>query len=176
MTDLFLASHFRFSRARIATNRNRYSQSRKHQYTPAPDIVHEAAGHAPILLDPTYAKYVKRFGQIGAKAFYKEEHDAFEAVRTLTIVKESPTSTPDEVTAAENNVIEKQNLVSGLSEAEQISRLFWWTVEYGLIGDIDNPKIYGAGLLSSVGESKHLLNRRCRKGSILYRGMYKYNL
>ncbi|MBL2346885.1 aromatic amino acid hydroxylase, partial [Klebsiella pneumoniae] len=86
------------------------------EYTPAPDIVHEAAGHAPILLDPTYAKYVKRFGQIGAKAFStKEEHDAFEAVRTLTIVKESPTSTPDEVTAAENNVLEKQKLVSGLS-------------------------------------------------------------
>ncbi len=59
------------------------------------------------------------------KAFStKEEHDAFEAVRTLTIVKESPTSTPDEVKAAENAVIEKQNLVSGLSEAEQISRLF----------------------------------------------------
>ncbi len=111
---------------------------------------------------------MKRFGQIGAKAFStKEEHDAFEAVRTLTIVKESPTSTPDEVKAAENAVIEKQNLVSGLSEAEQISRLFWWTVEYGLIGNIDDPKIYGAGLLSSVGESKHLLNRCCRKSSFL---------
>ena len=39
----------------------------------------------------------------------KEEHDAFEAVRTLTIVKESPTSTPDEVTAAENNVLENKS-------------------------------------------------------------------
>ena len=38
----------------------------------------------------------------------KEEHDAFEAVRTLTIVKESPTSTPDEVKAAENAVIENK--------------------------------------------------------------------
>ncbi|WP_459499356.1 aromatic amino acid hydroxylase [Bacillus sp. C1] len=134
------------------------------EYTPAPDIVHEAAGHAPILLDPTYAKYVKRFGQIGAKAFStKEEHDAFEAVRTLTIVKESPTSTPEEVMAAEKEVIEKQKLVSGLSEAEQISRLFWWTVEYGLIGNVDNPKIYGAGLLSSVGESKHCLTDAVEK-------------
>lgn len=134
------------------------------EYTPAPDIVHEAAGHAPILLDPTYAQYVKRFGQIGAKAFStKEEHDAFEAVRTLTIVKESPTSTPEEVEAAENMVIEKQKLVSGLSEAEQISRLFWWTVEYGLIGNIDAPKIYGAGLLSSVGESKHCLTDAVEK-------------
>lgn len=134
------------------------------EYTPAPDIVHEAAGHAPILLDSTYAKYVKRFGQIGAKAFStKEEHEAFEAVRTLTIVKESPTSTPEEVAAAENAVIEKQNLVSGLSEAEQISRLFWWTVEYGLIGNIEDPKIYGAGLLSSVGESKHCLTDAVEK-------------
>ncbi|MHC2832731.1 aromatic amino acid hydroxylase [Bacillus sp. F9_6S_D1_P_5] len=134
------------------------------EYTPAPDIVHEAAGHAPILLDPTYAKYVKRFGQIGAKAFStKEEHDAFEAVRILTIVKESPTSTPEEVADAENAVIEKQKLVSGLSEAEQISRLFWWTVEYGLIGNIDDPKIYGAGLLSSVGESKHCLTDAVEK-------------
>ncbi|MBE7146588.1 aromatic amino acid hydroxylase [Bacillus mycoides] len=134
------------------------------EYTPAPDIVHEAAGHAPILLDSTYAKYVKRFGQIGAKAFStKEEHDAFEAVRTLTIVKESPTSTPEEVAVAENAVIEKQNLVSGLSEAEQISRLFWWTVEYGLIGNINDPKIYGAGLLSSVGESKQCLTNAVKK-------------
>ncbi|PEY44418.1 phenylalanine 4-monooxygenase [Bacillus cereus] len=134
------------------------------EYTPAPDIVHEAAGHAPILLDPTYAKYVKRFGQIGAKAFStKEEHDTFEAVRTLTIVKESPTSTPEEVAAAETEVVEKQKLVSRLSEAEQISRLFWWTVEYGLIGDINHPKIYGAGLLSSVGESKHCLTDAVEK-------------
>ena len=44
------------------------------EYTPAPDIVHEAAGHAPILLDPTYAKYVKRFGQIGAKAFPQKKN------------------------------------------------------------------------------------------------------
>ena len=134
------------------------------EYTPAPDIVHEAAGHAPILLDPTYAKYVKLFGKIGAKAFStKEEHELFEAVRQLTIVKESRTSTPEEIIAAEKEVTEKQKHISGLSEAEQISRLFWWTVEYGLIGDLQNPKIYGAGLLSSVGESKHCLTDAVKK-------------
>ncbi|HDX9590705.1 TPA: aromatic amino acid hydroxylase [Bacillus pseudomycoides] len=134
------------------------------EYTPAPDIVHEAAGHAPILLDPTYAKYVKLFGKIGAKAFStKEEHELFEAIRQLTIVKESRTSTPEEVIAAEKEVAEKQKHISGLSEAEQISRLFWWTVEYGLIGDLQKPKIYGAGLLSSVGESKHCLTDAVKK-------------
>jgi phenylalanine-4-hydroxylase len=37
-----------------------------------------------------------------------------------------------------------------LSEMAQIRNLHWWT-EYGLIGTLDNPKIYGAGLLSSIG-------------------------
>ena len=41
-----------------------------------------------------------------------------------------------------------------ISEATRLARLNWWTVEYGLVGDIDNPKIYGAGLLSSIGESE----------------------
>jgi phenylalanine-4-hydroxylase len=36
-----------------------------------------------------------------------------------------------------------------LSEMAQIRNLHWWTVEY-LIGTLDNPKIYGAGLLSSI--------------------------
>jgi phenylalanine-4-hydroxylase len=38
----------------------------------------------------------------------------------------------------------------------QIRNLHWWTVEYGLIGTVENPKIY-AGLLSSIGESAHCI-------------------
>ena len=38
-------------------------------YTPAPDIIHEAAGHAPIIADSEYAAYLKLFGEIGSKAF-----------------------------------------------------------------------------------------------------------
>jgi phenylalanine-4-hydroxylase len=41
--------------------------------------------------------------------------------------------------------------------------LHWWTVEYGLIGSLDNPKIYGAGLLSSIGESKLCLTNKVKK-------------
>ena len=40
----------------------------------------------------------------------------------------------------------------------KIRNLHWWTVEYGLIGSIDNPKIYGAGLLSSISESVNCLS------------------
>jgi phenylalanine-4-hydroxylase len=44
-----------------------------------------------------------------------------------------------------------------------LSRLQWWTVEYGLIGDIDQPKIYGAGLLSSIGESASCMDPKVKK-------------
>ena len=44
-----------------------------------------------------------------------------------------------------------------------LSRMNWWTVEYGLIGNIKNPKIYGAGLLSSVSESENCLNNKIKK-------------
>src|SRR5690606_25308895 len=30
------------------------------EYTPAPDIIHEGAGHAPIIANPEYAEYLRR--------------------------------------------------------------------------------------------------------------------
>ncbi|MCC5943817.1 MAG: phenylalanine 4-monooxygenase [Bernardetiaceae bacterium] len=36
---------------------------------------------------------------------------------------------------------------------EFVSRLYWYTVEFGLINDADGLRIYGAGILSSPGES-----------------------
>ena len=50
-----------------------------------------------------------------------------------------------------------------LSEMAQIRNLHWWTVEYGLIGTLENPKIYGAGLLSSIGESTWCMQKQVKK-------------
>jgi phenylalanine-4-hydroxylase len=38
------------------------------EYTPAPDIVHESAGHAPFIADPRYAEYLQRCGEVGFRA------------------------------------------------------------------------------------------------------------
>jgi len=40
---------------------------------------------------------------------------------------------------------------------ELISRLYWYTVEFGLIQDNEGLRIYGAGILSSSGESVYCL-------------------
>src|SRR5690606_34246339 len=53
--------------------------------------------------------------------------------------------------------------VSHVSEATELSRMNWWTAEYGLIGPLKNPKIFGAGILSSVGEARWCLSDKVKK-------------
>lgn len=123
-------------------------------YTPAPDIIHEAAGHAPILPDPTYAHYLRRIGAAGARAFTLPEDAAVDrAIHALSEVKENPAASAGLVTRAEQTLTEARAGLTRVSEAVRLSRLYWWTAEYGLVGSPGDYKLYGAGLLSSLWES-----------------------
>ncbi len=134
------------------------------EYTPAPDIIHEAAGHAPIIANLEYSEYLRRFGEIGSKAISSPKDDEmYEAIRLLSILKENPNSTQEEINAAQKQVEYLQDNMGELSEMARLRNLHWWTVEYGLIGDLDDPKIYGAGLLSSIGESKDCMRSEVKK-------------
>ena len=68
-----------------------------------------------------------------------------------------------DIDSANNNVNRLQNEMTELSEMAKIRNLHWWTVEYGLIGTLENPKLYGAGLLSSIEESRLCLQKEVRK-------------
>ncbi len=136
------------------------------EYTPAPDIVHEAAGHAPIIVDREYSDYLQRFGEVGAKAMSsKKDFQLYEAIRHLSILKELPDSAPNDVEKATRKVEQLQQDLGAPSEMALLSRLHWWTVEYGLIGPLEAPKIYGAGLLSSIGESVSCLEAHVKKSA-----------
>jgi phenylalanine-4-hydroxylase len=134
------------------------------EYTPAPDIIHEAAGHAPIIADEHYAEYLRLFGEIGRKAFSTaKDYELFEAIRHLSIIKEDPYTAPEAIHAGEKKI---EELVADLGEPSEMSlirRLHWWTVEYGLVGNPESPKIYGAGLLSSIGESVSCMKSDVKK-------------
>lgn len=134
------------------------------EYTPAPDIVHEAAGHAPIIVDQAYAEYLRLFGEIGSKAVSsKRDIDLYEAIRKISILKENPNTTVEQIKNAENHLNEIQNDMGKPSEMARLRNLHWWTVEYGLTGSLEKPEIYGAGLLSSIGESSSCLDKDIRK-------------
>src|SRR6202012_1397327 len=143
------------------------------EYTPAPDIIHESAGHAPIIADKDYHEYLSYFGSIGAKAMFSaQDFELYEAIRSLSILKEMPDADPEEIKKAEELVDHRQKNMGEPSEMALLSRLHWWTVEYGLIGNLENPKIYGAGLLSSIGESSTCMQPDIKK---LWYNIYAVN-
>ena len=134
------------------------------EYTPAPDIVHESAGHAPLIADPTYARYLESAGEVGFRAIASAEDQAvFDAIRNLSVVKEDPATDDDELRLAAERLEAAARSIRYTSESTRASRLFWWTAEYGLVGALDAPRLYGAGLLSSLGEAAHCLTPEVEK-------------
>jgi phenylalanine-4-hydroxylase len=81
------------------------------EYTPEPDIVHEAIGHIPMFTNRDFADFSQFIGH-GAK-------------------------------------------VADDKQLEELGRLYWFTVEFGLTEEDGDIKAYGAGLLSSFGELTH---------------------
>jgi phenylalanine-4-hydroxylase len=45
----------------------------------------------------------------------------------------------------------------GLGHLQRLARLYWYTVEFGLVATSDGLRIYGSGILSSAGESVYCL-------------------
>ena len=80
-------------------------------YTPEPDIIHEAIGHIPSFTNEAFAGYSQHIGR-GAR-------------------------------------------VANDDQLEQLSRLYWFTVEFGLVEESDSFRAFGAGLLSSFSELEH---------------------
>ena len=81
------------------------------EYTPEPDIVHEAIGHIPNFTNMDFADFSQSIGH-GARIATDEQ-------------------------------------------LEELGRLYWFTVEFGLIEEQGEIKAFGAGLLSSFGELEH---------------------
>lgn len=135
-------------------------------YTPAPDIVHEATGHAPLLIHPEYSAYLKDYAQVSRKAIFAE-HDIrqYQIIRKLSDLKELDDGTEKSaaVLKAERELHDISAKIPFVSEAGKISRMNWWTAEYGLLGPLSGPKIIGAGLLSSAGEASQCLQPSVRK-------------
>lgn len=53
---------------------------------------------------------------------------------------------------------------AGIQDAgvlEKLGRLFWYTVEFGLIREGDEIKVYGSGLISSHGECRNVMKGHC---------------
>jgi len=49
------------------------------------------------------------------------------------------------------------------TDVERMARLFWFTVEFGLIREAGAVRIYGSGLISSHGDAANALGPSCER-------------
>lgn len=46
---------------------------------------------------------------------------------------------------------------------DRLARLFWFTIEFGLVREGGEMRIYGSGLISSIAEGRHALGPECER-------------
>ena len=82
-------------------------------YLEEPDMFHDTFGHVPPLMNPEFALFMQRFGEIGVD-------------------------------------------LNGNAEAVlALQRLYWFFVEFGFVEEKGMPRAFGAGIMSSYGETNH---------------------
>jgi len=98
-------------------------------YLPEPDIFHDVAGHVPMHTDRRFADVLVRVGEVAQKAaqLVGGMRDEAEQVRRMGSI------------------------------VKAMARFFWFTVEFGLMRDGGEVRVYGSGLLSSYGEIEHCI-------------------
>ena len=111
-------------------------------YLSEPDLFHDLFGHVPLLMNPVFANYMAAYGRGGVKA-----HGIAEAARAAA------TTVVDGV----EHFDEAKALSLGSDALTNLTRLYWYTVEFGLIRQADGLRIYGSGIVSSKGESIYSL-------------------
>jgi phenylalanine-4-hydroxylase len=55
------------------------------------------------------------------------------------------------------------SMAAGDAEREAMRRVFWFTIEFGLVRQDGGPKIYGSGLVSSAGDAANALGGGCTR-------------
>ncbi|MEM8736843.1 MAG: hypothetical protein AAGG44_21615, partial [Planctomycetota bacterium] len=103
-------------------------------YLEEPDIGHDVAGHVATFTIPTVAKLMQNHG-IARDQIYQQRDERLSRARDES-QSQAICRRADEL----------------LLYAE---RIYWFTVEFGLVHEDNQVRAFGAGILSSPGETKH---------------------
>ncbi len=66
--------------------------------------------------------------------------------------------------------------VESLEALEFVSKVFWFSLEFGVVREDDGPKAYGAGLLSSYGEIEEFVEADLRPLDLARMGVQTYDI
>ena len=123
-------------------------------YSPTPDFIHDVTGHLPMLFSQNYHKFLQRIIVLMSKAPGNYLDEAlFNANVELGDLKKSLNGMDIKIQMTQNKISAIQNkLKENPSALTHLSRMFLWSIEFGLIGTMESYKCFGAGMLSSSTE------------------------
>lgn len=133
-------------------------------FSPAPDLAHDLFGHVPMLVSAAHRGFLKRLaGDMARASFHRLDRDLYEANSAMAALRSSATVEASALARAEARVSAVQSeLARSPSALTHLARMYLWSIEFGLMGDVDDFRMYGAGLLSSPTESRLVASGRAR--------------
>lgn len=133
-------------------------------HAPGPDIVHDVFGHLPMIFSSEYRAFLTRMTGVMAKAAASRlDDDLCAANRRLSELMSDPQASPVERAEAEARVLrDRRRLAADPSERTCLERMYLWSVEFGLLGTVDEFTVHGAAILSSPAEFRRLCTRAVR--------------
>lgn len=144
---------FLFHKYKILPIEKRIRKEKYLNFSPFPDLFHEIIGHCPLITINSFRELLFRFGLIasqltiskGEETFFKELANNYSIGSEGKAKTHSIRSTPT------------------LGAFERLSRLYWWSIENGLLKYNDSYKVVGANLLSSKSEIQSSISKETKK-------------
>ncbi len=133
-------------------------------HAPGPDVVHDVFGHLPMLFSPDYRGFLTRMARVMATAApCRLDDDLWAANQRLSELMGNPQASPVELAEAEARVLRaRERRAAGPSERTHLDRMYLWSVEFGLLGTVDEFRVHGAAILSSPAEFRNLCTQAVR--------------
>jgi phenylalanine-4-hydroxylase len=120
-------------------------------FAPAPDFVHDVLGHLPMLFCEEFRDFLRSLARVMSRAVPNAlDTEFYEAGRNIAARRTESGASPEEIAAADARMMRViGDMVDGPSELTELRRMYVWSIEFGLMGDVDQFRIHGAALLSS---------------------------
>jgi len=144
-------------------------------YSPSPDFIHDVFGHLPTLFNEKFRNFIKSWAKCAARASVSQE-DNLALELTLKLIKEKERDLKD-LNIIKNLTKELLDVhkasIKNPSELKKLSRMYAWSIEFGIIGNKDEFRVIGAAALTSSEELKLLHDRKTKLKNFDKTTLYK---
>lgn len=138
-----------------------------------PDSIHDIWGHLPLLFDSEYTHFLLTIAEaISNTKVGQRELAIYNARNELGSLEESGREISKIAQAREELMRLEKEEHANPEHFTRMSRFFLWTIEFGLLGSRNQPKMIGAALLSSFEDGLQVVRKTINFESLTKNTVY----